>query len=271
MKINNKLFHQVDTEYERFLESFRSVSSDYGDNKAHEYLVRYKKRISTQITCQLAIIKKENFENQRMLSLGGWPGIAPIILNRLTGVQSTLVDHPALLTGNMAGFYEKQGLKTAAFDFAKAAEMPLPVSGPFEMIECCQCIEHWNFSPIPVFRQLFSHLLSDTGRLLVTAPNAASLYRRLAALSGRNPYPSMQSFIDVDTEKPGAEVSPHWREYTLDDLKMLVAHCGGTCVDTRTASYPPASYNSPAQRLYSLFNNLHPGLKENVEAICSKA
>ncbi|VGO12280.1 hypothetical protein PDESU_00831 [Pontiella desulfatans] len=271
MKPTSQHLKEVAGEYDRFLKDIAHLASDYGESDIRKYLVQHRARISSQIAIQLGIIEKEGFGEGKMLSMGGWPGIALVILNRLTGIKGTLLDHPALLTGTMAGFYEAQGLETVAFDFAKAAEQPLPVDGTFEVIECCQCIEHWNFSPIPVFRQIFSEQLSPQGRLLVTVPNAASLYRRLAAMAGQNPYPSMQSFIDVDGEKPGAEVSPHWREYTRTDLAMLIAHCGGSCIKLRTASYPPAHYNSPAQRLYSLFNNLHPCLKENVEAVCRKA
>jgi SAM-dependent methyltransferase len=271
MKPTKQHLRRVAGEYDRFLETISGLVSDYGESDIFTYLTLHRARISTQIAIQLKTIEEEGLGSGRMLSLGGWPGIAPIILNRLTGIKGTLLDHPALLTESMAGFYEPQGLETVAFDFAEAATSPLPLSGSFEMIECCQCIEHWNFSPIPVFRQVFSDLLAPGGRLLVTVPNAASLYRRLAALAGRNPYPAMQSFIDVDADKAGAEVSPHWREYSANDLRMLVAHCGGACIAARTAAYLPARYTSLAQRLYSAFNNLHPKLRENVEALCRKA
>lgn len=270
MKPTSQHLKDIAREYDRFLKDIAHLASDYGESDIRKYLVQHRARISSQIAIQLGIIEKEGFGKGKMLSLGGWPGIALVILNRLTGIKGTLLDHPALLTGTMASFYEAQGLATVAFAFAKAAENPLPVDGTFEVIECCQCIEHWNFSPIPVFRHIFSSLLSPQGHLLVTVPNAASLYRRLSVLAGRNPYPAMQSFIDVDKNKAGAEVAPHWREYTPKDLEMLVEHCGGKCTAIRTASYRPASYNSWAQRTYALFNNLHPNLKENVEVVCKK-
>jgi SAM-dependent methyltransferase len=271
MTPDRQVAKEVSREYDAFLEVTSALSSHYGESNNHKYLLTYRARISSQIAIQLQIIEEQGLGRGKMLSLGGWPGITLFILNRLTGIKGTLIDHPALLTGAMATFYKEQGLETVAFDFADAATEPLPVSGTFEMIECCQCIEHWNFSPIPIFRQVFSELLSPAGSLLVTVPNAASLYRRLAALVGRNPYPSMQSLIDTDKGKPGAEVSPHWREYTQEDLQMLVKHCGGTLAAVLTASYPTATHTTLAHRIYSLLYNLHPRLKENLEAVCTRA
>ncbi|MEI6890998.1 MAG: methyltransferase domain-containing protein [Pontiella sp.] len=261
---------KVEREYDIFLTEAAALASDYGDNNITEYLTLHRVRISSQIAIQLKIIERDDLGKGRMLSLGGWPGAALIILNRLSGISGTLLDHPALLTDTMAEFYKEHGLKTVAFDFAEAAHTPIPLTNQYNIIECCQCIEHWNFSPIPVFRQIISNLLSPKGNMLITVPNATSLYRRLAVLSGRNPYPSMQSFIDVDSEKAGAEVAPHWREYTQKDLELLITHCGGSSIESRTASYQPATYKSTSQRLYSLFNNLHPRFKENVEVVLKK-
>jgi SAM-dependent methyltransferase len=268
MNSNNQLKKRVSEEYDVFLDNVAALTSDYGESSITKYLVMYRARISSQILSQLEIITRDGLENGKVLSLGGWPGVAPIILNRITGIEATLLDHPALLTENMKQFYASMGLETVEFDFATAEQTPIPISGTYQLIECCQCIEHWNFSPILVFKQVFSSLLDPSGSLLITVPNATSLYRRMSVLVGQNPYPSMQAFIDVDGSKPGAEVSPHWREYTSKDLEMLVSHCGGLCTEVRTASYPIATNNSLSHRLYSLFNNLHPKLRENVEAVC---
>ncbi|MDF7825664.1 hypothetical protein P4B35_16675 [Pontiellaceae bacterium B12227] len=270
MKPSNDQLERIAREYDAFMEEISALTSDYGESDIKQYLTMHRVRISSQIAVQLGLIERDNLNDGTMLSLGGWPGIALIILNRLTGISGTLLDHPALLTDTMSSFYHEHGLETVAFDFSETTSRPLPLSGEFQIIECCQCIEHWNFSPIPLFKQVFSTLLASSGNMLITVPNATSLYRRLAVLSGQNPYPAMQSFIDVDNQKDGAEVAPHWREYTKGDLQRLIAHCGGTCSELRTASYAPATYNSMGQRIYSLFNNLHPNFKENVEAVCRK-
>ena len=268
MKPSKQHLKQVATEYDHFLKDAESLSSTYGRNEIYTYLTLYRARISSQIAIQLGILEKNKLSEGSMLSLGGWPGVAPIILNRLTGISGTLLDHPALLTKNMESFYNEHGLKTIAFDFSDASTPPIPLSDSFQMIECCQCIEHWNFSPIPVFRHLFSTLLAPDGHLLVTVPNATSLYRRLATLGGRTPYPSMDSFIDVDRQKAGAEVSPHWREYTARDLQDLITHTGGCCSAIRSASYPIAGTDSMARSAYSFLNNIHSALRENIEVVC---
>lgn len=271
MNPSNQQLNRIATEYDTFQKDVASLSSDYGESDINKYLTMFRARITSQIAIQLDVIERDDFGDGKMLSLGGWPGVALIILNRLTGISGTLLDHPALLTETMERFYKDHGFETVEFDFANAANSQMPLSGQFQVIECCQCIEHWNFSPIPVFRQIFANLLAPNGSLLVTVPNATSLYRRLAALVGKSPYPAMQAFIDVDRENPGAEVSPHWREYTTNDLKMLMEYCGGHCTELRTASYAIAGNNSLSHRFYSLFNNLHSKFKENAEVVCKKA
>jgi len=262
-----KFKKRISEEYERFLEETTSLISKYGDTFISKYLTMHRSRISAQIATMLKLIEGNGWENRNMLSLGGWPAVAPIILHRITGIHITLLDHPALLTGTITQFYADNNLKTVPFDFAEAAKTPVPLSETFQLIECCQCIEHWNFNPVPFFRQIFSTLLDPAGSLFLTVPNAISLYRRLAILAGRNPYPAIQSFIDADTGKPGAEISPHWHEYTRNDLKMLIEYTGGVCSEIRTVTYPVTNRSLP-HRIYSFFSNIHPALRENIEVIC---
>lgn len=262
---------RVNDAYNSFLKEIEPLVSNYGDNEIHQYLSMFRGRIATQIAALLDLIETNRLSGGRMLSLGGWPGITMIILKRLTGIQGTLIDHPALLTSSIQALCIKEGLQTAAFDFADANQTPLPVDAPVELIECCQCIEHWNFSPVPLFRQIFSSLLAPRGQFFVTVPNAVSLYRRLSAMAGNSPYPPMQSFISVDQQKPGAEVSPHWREYTQQDLKDLVEYCGGTCINLSSVTYPSSRHASWIHRLYIKCSTLHPQLRENVVGIFSKA
>ncbi len=259
----------VQNEYDAFLSKAVELDSPYGSNTIATYLKAYRERICSQIMVQLAVVCKARTPAKRMLSLGGWPGVAPIMLNRLTGIESTLVDHPALLTGVMGQFYSAHGIKAVECNFSDIAVEPLPLSGGYQLIECCQCIEHWNFSPIPMFKQIFSQLLSTNGVFFITVPNAVSLYRRASIVVGRTPYPAMQSFIEVDENKPGAEISPHWREYTRKDMEQLILYCGGRSMDIRTKTYSINAMKNWQHRIYSLFSNLHPSLRENIEAVCS--
>lgn len=258
----------VKNAYDTFLSDVSALQSQYGDTFISEYLSKYRPRISAQIEKQLAILACDGTASGKMLSIGGWPGITPIILNRLTGIDITLIDHPALLTDPLRQFYADQGLKVVAFDFADAATKPIPLSEKYQFIECCECIEHWNFNPIPIFKQIFSCLLDPAGSMFITVPNATGLYRRLSVFLGQTPYPGMQDFINVDEKKPGAEVSPHWREYTRKDLQQLITHCLGHCTELHMASYRIIAKNSWQHHIYSMFNNLHLGFREFVEVVC---
>jgi len=107
LQLNGKLFTEkqeaimkqtVSDAFEAFRAKAQELESEYGDHLLQNYLTNFQARICAQITSQLELINKRGLQSGRMLSLGGWPGIAPIILNQLTGIEITIVDHPALLT-----------------------------------------------------------------------------------------------------------------------------------------------------------------------------
>lgn len=258
---------KIDQHYDQFMDELASYHSQYGDHSITAYLKNFRHRISSQIGTQLRLIRAHKIHDGKMLSLGGWPGITPIILHRITGIEITLVDHPTLMN-SMADFYEQNNLTYVAYDFSEAGTHPLKLKQSFDLIECCQCIEHWNFSPVPLFKYIFNELLKPQGQFFITVPNAISLYRRISIVLGQSPYPSMQSFVDVDAQKSGAEVSPHWHEYTQNDLKMLINYSNGECTHLQTASYPIANKTSLAHRLYRQASTIHPSLRENIEVVC---
>lgn len=80
----------------------------------------------------------------------------------------------------------------------------------------------------------------------------------------------MQSFIDVDNNKTGAEVSPHWREYTQNDVNMLIAHVGGCCIAKQCVNYPITNKKYFLHKLYQKFAGIHPALCECIEITCIK-
>lgn len=77
-----------------------------------------------------------------------------------------------------------------------------------DLVIFAEVLEHLHVSPRKVFRMLNEWLLPG-GILLVQTPNACALHKRIAMLSGRNPF----DMIRDDSENPG-----HFREYTLREL-----------------------------------------------------
>ncbi len=266
----NELSISVDQEYARVVDELRNLSAEYGTNSPCTYLMDYSPRIKAQIHELLKLIHEKGTSGARLLSIGGWPGISGIVLSRLTGIEVTLIDHPAVLGGDASLFYEQNGLNVVAYDFAESVHTPIPVADNFDIIECCQCIEHWNFNPVFAFKDLFGRVLSPSGSMFITVPNAVSLYRRLFTMMGFNPYPAIRSFIDSAEGLPGAEVSPHWREYTMNDLVELMGATGGECVMQRRAHHKLLYKMSIFQRIHQALHFAHPALKSNLEIVVKR-
>tara|TARA_E500000178_G_scaffold354465_1_gene423525 strand:- start:5166 stop:5984 length:819 start_codon:yes stop_codon:yes gene_type:complete len=268
MKKHTPIQQLIQTAYDDFINQISHIQADYSDNTISAYLKSFRPRITTQLTAQLTLIQQHDLTHGRLLSIGGWPGASCLILQQLADMQPHIIDHPDLIPPALHQFYTQHNITIHPLDFADFDPARPPFTQPFDFIECCQCIEHWNFSPIPFFKALYSqYLIPENGLLYLTIPNAISLYRRLSVLLGNNPYPAISSFIDIDLEKKGAEVSPHWREYTRQDLLQLMEHCGGIATSSQFISYKRQENQGIRHKIYSLFRSLLPEFNENVEGI----
>ncbi len=268
--ISKVLSKELERQYALVAENIRETSAAYGHNSPARYLADYAPRMKSQIRTLLSLIETQNLSGGRLLSIGGWPGISGIVLHRMTGIEVTLIDHPAVLREDVSAFYRANGLQTVPYDFAESVHAPIPVSGSFDLIECCQCIEHWNFNPVYAFRDIFSRVLNVPGFMLVTVPNAVNLYRRLFTFFGMSPYPRMSSFIDVAEGVPGAEVSPHWREYLRQDIPLLIEYTGGECISLEMKQHKLLYTMSIFQRIHQALHNLHPGLRSTIEVVAQR-
>ena len=198
----------------------------YGNASADSYLKNFRQRIVAQLAVDLALLRRDEGGTGTVLIVGGWPGITAMCL-RAEGYSVTAVEHPSVVSDAMVKIFTDAGVRLLPLDIGAGMDGVMNASGEgYTLVECCECIEHWPFNPIPAVSNMLS-ALSDNGRLFLTVPNAASLFRRISLLFGRNVFPSISDFVlqmDVNT---CADVSPHWREYTLRDLVELVRCCGG--------------------------------------------
>ena len=116
-------------------------------------------------------------------------------------------------------------------DLNNLAAMPRDLPS-YDLIVFAEVLEHLHTAPVPVLAAL-GRLLTPRGHLILQTPNAASLPKRLKLLLGRNPYDQ----IRPDPADPG-----HFREYTLAELRLVVAQAGLSIVDTFRRYYFDARY-----------------------------
>ena len=99
-----------------------------------------------------------------------------------------------------------------------------PKCGPFDLIVFSEVIEHLHVAPEYVLAFLGS-LLTPSGVLVCTTPNAVGITKRIRMLAGRNPYELLRLY----------EINPgHIREYTRDELVKISANVG---LDSKSHSY----------------------------------
>ena len=109
---------------------------------------------------------------------------------------------------------------------------PRPTLPRYDLIVLAEVLEHLYTAPRPVLRFLHE-ALKEGGILLLQTPNAASLPKRIKLLLGRNPY-------DPIREAPG---NPgHFREYTLPELRRLVAESGFAVLEDSRRFYFDARF-----------------------------
>jgi ubiquinone/menaquinone biosynthesis C-methylase UbiE len=91
----------------------------------------------------------------------------------------------------------------------------------FDLVTCCEVIEHLTISPQRIFNEIY-RVLTDDGTLIVTTPNFSNLQNRVALLRGKNCSPP---FPD---EQPKDPAYRHWREYVPKELIEMLKESGFT-------------------------------------------
>jgi glycosyltransferase involved in cell wall biosynthesis/SAM-dependent methyltransferase len=109
---------------------------------------------------------------------------------------------------------------------------PYP-DGYFSTVLCCELLEHLEHDPMHMMSEIH-RVLKREGVLVLTTPNIASL--RAIGNCLRSAHPA--SFRRYTRVKPGGEAEPgHSREYTPDEVRLLLADAGFVLVSVETGPY----------------------------------
>lgn len=102
----------------------------------------------------------------------------------------------------------------------------------FDVVNFSETLEHLNFNPLPVVKELH-RVLKPGGRVLITTPNALRLGNRVRFLMGHN------VFADLNNLCWGDPYSAHYREYSLDEVVQLLEWGGFTILIKKTCYLYP--------------------------------
>ncbi|MBZ5621441.1 MAG: methyltransferase domain-containing protein [Acidobacteriia bacterium] len=127
-------------------------------------------------------------------------------------------------------------------DLFNAELNPFPYQDEyFSTVLCCELLEHLEHDPMHMMSEIY-RILKPGGVLLLTTPNIASLRAIGQVLRGAHP----ASFRRYTRIKPGGRAEPgHSREYTPDEIRLLLADSGFIVLSVETGPYGETALEDP--------------------------
>jgi 2-polyprenyl-3-methyl-5-hydroxy-6-metoxy-1,4-benzoquinol methylase len=159
----------------------------------------------------------------RILEIGAFSGVITTALRKLT-FQVTAQDIPLFMRDpSLESHLLSIGAATIASDLR---DLPLPVSDEsFDVVLCCEVIEHLNFNVLPVLRD-FNRVLAPGGFLYLGTPNQANIVKRLLLLRGQSVHDPIERLEWQLDPEATFSIGLHWREYTACELAGLLKMSG---------------------------------------------
>jgi SAM-dependent methyltransferase len=110
-------------------------------------------------------------------------------------------------------------------------EYQLPFeSSSFDMVVMCEVLEHLNFNPLPVLKEL-NRVIKKDGSIYIGMPNQSRISMRVKSLFGISNRDSVDSFFQQLDKNENFIVGMHWREYTLSEACELLEKMGFEIID----------------------------------------
>ena len=201
----------------------------------------------------------------RVLELGAFFGTVCITLSRL-GYQVTAADIPEYIDmPEQVERYTRHGIATQG---VRLEQFKLPFADEsFEVVVMCEVLEHLNFNPLPLLKEI-NRVLAPGGLFYLSLPNFARMKNRQLALRGKAPGIEVRDFFEQLDPAHAAIANGHWREYTMPEIRQLLEPLGFRLQNHYYFSYGETiPGGSVRRRMGKLFYRLFPALKENQTAL----
>jgi SAM-dependent methyltransferase len=159
----------------------------------------------------------------RVLEVGSFLGVICFALRKV-GFTVTALDIPEFQNNpRLQDRYRRAGIECVAANL-KRHQLPLP-NAQFDLVIMCETLEHLNFNPLPVIKEL-NRVTKPGGLLYLTVPNQLSAGNRLRLLRGEVIQVSIEEFYQQLDLRTNMIVGPHWREYSKSCLYQLLEPMG---------------------------------------------
>lgn len=164
-------------------------------------------------------------EKVRILEIGAFCGVVSTGLAKANRrFEVTAWDIPMFMRDHRLNeHYREMGIRQGE---GNLATLPLEFSNEaFDIIVCCEVIEHLNFNPLPVFCEL-NRLLRVNGILYIGTPNQANIYKRLLLARGRSIHNPVQDLMKQLNPSSAFSIGLHWKEYAAAELAEVLEVTG---------------------------------------------
>ena len=159
----------------------------------------------------------------RVLELGAFFGVNCLALRSL-GYDVTAADIPEFIeTPEQVERYAQHGIATKG---VRLEDFVLPFEeGSFDVIIMCEVLEHLNFNPLPLLKEI-NRIGSPKSIFYLSLPNAAQIRSRIKAVRGKAlGIPITEFFTQLDP-RSSEIVNGHWREYTAPEIREILERLG---------------------------------------------
>lgn len=162
-------------------------------------------------------------KNVRILEIGAFFGLVCICLAKL-GYKMTAVDIPEYMSlPEQKARFAKYNVQISE---VRLENFLLPFnSESFDAIIMCEVLEHLNFNPLPLIKEI-NRICAVGGLFYLALPNQTRLGNRISLIRGRSIQISVDDFFQqLDPSFP-VIANGHWREYTMQDIRQMLSPLG---------------------------------------------
>ncbi len=163
-------------------------------------------------------------KNSNICELGAFLGIVSKSLKYL-GHNVIACDIPYFFDKDeIKKYFDKSAIKSLSFNL-RNYQIPIPQNSQ-DLVIACEILEHLNFNPLPVFKEI-NRILKIGGFLYIATPNADSFIKKIMYLIfGRQPSFKTNQFFEQLNSSQNMVVGLHWREYSHSEIKEMIAPFG---------------------------------------------
>jgi 2-polyprenyl-3-methyl-5-hydroxy-6-metoxy-1,4-benzoquinol methylase len=194
-----------------------------GGTGERDYLLLLKPTYERTLLDIVSALGDRPASSVHVLEIGVFLGVVSIALARL-GFHVTATDIPEFASCQRL----KKRLAEAGVRLfsCNLRDYRLPFNdGEFDVVITCETLEHLNFNPLPVFKEI-NRVGKPECLVYLSTPNMASLPSRLKLWQGQSVHNPIKHFFAQLDPKDNMIVGLHWREYTGNELREMMEAMG---------------------------------------------